>query len=566
MIDKKNNNKPQAADTPGADNTARVLRPAFIKSAIALFILVATLAVYILLPAEYKNGLITDNTQQSEIVLLDGEVKLGNTTIYVFDPLSSSDLKSIEVQNTNCSFSLNRAADGSGFYLDGNEQLTYSDDAFSTLIVATCNTVTSERVYPDLATGKGPDVINYAAFGLDEANMNARYTLTTTRGDKYTVRVGNLAPSGDGYYACLEGREAVYILDDDLQNTVLGTVESIVNPDLGLQGLNLSTTESYSIDYLTVWHSGKHISTIHSVTDENADMVDGIFNFAMSCNQNISVEELMKCNTIGELEEKIGIGAIPYNYVPVIDEYNEIASSLPNLTGEETVALKDAAVGDITAEQLAEFGIDVDDPAYEIFYTTTVDDGQSVYNHLIFSEKADGYYYAFSDLNKIIAKIPEDSIYFLDWEYSQWTEPNFFQKYITSISEIKVKSDTVDYTFKLNHGADEEGTANLVVTESDNIIDTENFRRFYRVMLSRKFRGAYEGEIPGEDKLYLTLTVTNTEGGVTEYKFYSATTQQSFLTTNGQGEFYCLASSIRKLESDAAKLAAGETVNFEDWN
>ncbi len=565
MINQKKKNTNQAVNVPGADNTGKVLKPAIIKSAVALIVLVAMLAVYFLLPADYKNALISGG-EQAQIVLLDGEVKLSNSTIYVFEPLSSSDLRSIEVQNTNCSFSLTKADEGSGFYLDGNEQLTYSDEAFSTLIVATCNTVTSERVYPDLATGQGPDVINYASFGLDEANMNARYTITTTRGEKYTVRVGNLAPNGKGYYACLEGREAVYILNDDLQNTVLGTVESIVNPDLGLQSLNLSTTQSYTIEHFTVWHSGKHIASIHSVSDEDASMVDSVFNFAMSCNQDISADELMKCDSIAALEDKIGIGAIPYNYIPVIDEFNAIAGAVPNLTGEETVALKDPEIGAITAEQLLEFGIDAEKPAYEIFYTTTVADEQSVYNHVIFSEKVDGYYYAFSEMNKLIAKVPEDSVYFLDWDYSQWTEPNFFQKYINSVAEIKIKSDTVDYAFKLNHGADDEGTANLVVTESGNILDTENFRRFYRVLLSRKLRGSYDGEIPGEDKLYLTLTVTNTEGNTTEYKFYNANTQQTFMTTNGQGEFYCLASAIRKLENDAAKLIAGETVNFEDWN
>ena len=567
MIDNKSK---QNDINPPSDNIKKVLRPAIIKSAVALVLFIAVITVYIMLPDEFKNSDSGSTSEETNIVLLDGEVAVGTTSIYVFKPLSSSDLKTIEVENTNCSYKLTKSEEG-GFYLNDNKRISYSDEAFATLIVATCNTITNERVYPDLQTGEGPSIINYSSFGLSEDTMSGKYTLTTANDEVYTVRVGNLVPSGTGYYACLEGREAVYILDTDLQDTVLGTVESIVNPNLGIQEYDdtsdsSETATSGSINHVSFWRNGNHVTTIHSVSANDTVYINDMYNFAMACKQDISVEELLNCKNLSELENIIGTSAIPYAYVPDDVSYNEVATLLPNLTGEETVALKDAETGYITEEQLAKFGINKDTPAHEIFYSYTGTDGSLSFNHLIFSEKTDGYYYVYSNLNSVIAKISADSIYFLDWDYDQWVEPAFFREYITSLNEIKIKSDKVDYTFKLDHTVNEEGVATLVVSESGNVLDTQNFRNFYRVILSRRLRGAYEGDIPDEDKLRLTLTVTDTDGEVTEYKFYRASTQQMYITINGKGEFYCLSSGIRKLENDAVKVVNGEEVLFEDWN
>ncbi|MBQ8696490.1 MAG: DUF4340 domain-containing protein, partial [Clostridia bacterium] len=327
-----------------SDNTGRVLRPAIIKGSVPVILLIALVVTYILLPAELKGqGSVTENSS-SEIHLLDGEVAAGTTSIYLFPPLSSSDLSSIIVENTNCSFKLTRSGEN-GFYLDDNEQISYSDSAFATLMVATCNTITNERVYPDLKTGEGPEIINYPSFGLSEDTMSGKYTLNTLDGETYTVRIGNPVPSGTGYYACLEGREAVYILGTDLQTTVLGTVESIVTPTLGIQNYDDTDSDSAassgSIDHFSLWNGSEHVATIHSVGTDDKVLINSMYNFAMSCKQSITSSQLLACKDKTELESIIGTSAIQYAYVPETDTYNAVSSLLPTLTGDETVAIKD---------------------------------------------------------------------------------------------------------------------------------------------------------------------------------------------------------------------------------
>ena len=166
----------------------------------------------------------------------------------------------------------------------------------------------------------------------------------------------------------------------------------------------------------------------------------------MACNQSISSGELLDCKDRKELESVIGTSAIPYAYVPETDTYNKVTSLMPTLTGDETVAIKDAETGTITDEQLTKFGINKNDPAYEIFYSYTASDGSFSYNHLLFSEPADGYYYVYSNLNSVIAKVAESTLFFLDWDYDLWVEPAFFQEYITAVSEVSIKSEKADYT------------------------------------------------------------------------------------------------------------------------
>lgn len=558
---------PPESNGSAADNTNKVLKPAIIKSAVALILLIAAVLTYVLLPSDVKN-LPTLEPEQKKILLIDGEAAAGTSSLRMFELISSKDLKSIQITNKNgADYTLNKASEG-GFYFNDNKNSVYSSDAFTFLFSATCNTVTNERIYPDLYTGETRDIIPYDSFGLGE-NYNGRYTVITADDKKYTVRIGNQAPNGDGYYACVEGREAVYIMASDVGDTVLGTLESVVSPSLGIQNATDSTQASTSIDHVTFWRNGKHVATVNSIAQDEVELVNTVSNFAMACNQSITPEELLGCSNISELEKLIGIKAISYDYVPDDMTYNDIASVLPSLSGEETVALKDDKTGTITNEQLEKYGIvrkGQQHPAHEIFYSYTDAENNVSYNHIILSEKTDdGYYYGYSNLNSIIVKIPAETLYYLQWEYDRLVESSYFQQFITSFKEISVKSDKVDYTFKLSHTVTTEGSGAMLVYHEDNSINAENFRKFYRVLLSRKLRGAYEGDKPSEDKLFLTVTLTDMDDNVTVYKYYQASTQQAYMTINGKGEFYCLYSDILKIERDVIKLVNGEEVLNEDW-
>lgn len=94
---------------------------------------------------------------------------------------------------------------------------------------------------------------------------------------------------------------------------------------------------------------------------------------------------------------------------------------------------------------------------------------------------------------------------------------------------------------------------------------TDLFRLLHRTLATSTFENYYtltEAEeaalFADESKLLLTLTVTDINDEITEYKFYSLTSQKAYITVNGNGGFYVLPSRVEKFISDTHKF-----FNFE---
>lgn len=502
----------------------------------------------------------TDKQSSSdEITVLPGEVKGAGSTIYMYEYMASANISKISVENGHGSYTLTRLS-AESFCLDEDEDATYDAYMFANLVVATGATVTNTRVVPEHGASAYPDSIDLNNYGLDEQSLSARYTVTSNDGKSYTVRIGFKVSNGEGYYACVEGRNAVYILANDLESTVLGTVESIVTPSVVYP---MSSSDYHTADYFTLWHGGEHFISIHYVaTKAEADKYAAISNYLMTHGQDVSAYDVASAITDKKLDALLGIDLLPYTYTPAIDEYAGVLEMLVTVQGTETVAIKEKGADSISLEQLWAYGIDPEKPAHELFYTY-----QGVDNYVIFSElHKDGYYYAYSAMYDIIVKVSADDFGFLEWGFNLWVEPAFFQKNINNISEMAVKTDLIDHTYTLESVKQEDGTTSLTVRGNGTLLDTANFRQFYKVALTRKFRGAHTGETPGEDSLWMTLRITTTAGVTTEYKFYRASTQNLYMTINGEGEFYALHSTMKKLESDSVKVMAGEAVEAYDRN
>ena len=492
-------------------------------------------------------------------VLLPGEVEgLTDRSFYIYQPLSSDDIQKITVTNQYGTFSLTHSGSGSSFYIDEDESATYDDAMFATLVVAVGNTITRNRVFPADDHGTEPESVDLANYGLDEAHISARFTVTARTGESYTMRVGDPASSGEGYYVYLEGRNAVYILGNDIDKSVLGTVENIVTP---LLVYPMSTQDFHTVDYFSIWKQGEHFLTIHYMeTEEEAEKYAAVSNYLMTCNQQISSFDVLSSTTEKRLDALLAMDRFPYSYTPAIDEFSGVLEDLVYLQGDQTVAIPQSGQESITTEQLLEFGITPEKPALELFFNY-----QGINNYVVFSEKdADGNYYAYSPLFDLIVRISEEKLNFLDWSFSQWVESSFVQKNIKNIKNIELQTDSIHYSFELEHSASESGADVLTVRENGQVLDTDNFRQFYKVLLTRDFRDSYTQAPPDENTLYMTLRITTDAGVVTEYRFYQASTQRLYMTIDGQGEFYVLSSVMRELESDAIKVATGQAVDAYD--
>ncbi len=175
-----------------------------------------------------------------------GELLGHSARVMMYPQIQQSDIYSIRVKNKNETFEVLRHANGTAYLKGTEDRLNVLDDqAFANLSVACGYTLTVEKL--DLNAAEAPRLsdgsINYAAYGLSDADDPIVFTITkraynekgetvaaTGAKDSYTVRVGNVTLTGSGYYAKLEGRNAVYILSPTVAPTLVKSSEAMVTP------------------------------------------------------------------------------------------------------------------------------------------------------------------------------------------------------------------------------------------------------------------------------------------------------------------------------------------------
>ena len=55
-------------------------------------------------------------------------------------------------------------------------------------------------------------------------------------------------------------------------------------------------------------------------------------------------------------------------------------------------------------------------------------------------------------------------------------------------------------------------------------------------------------------KHLMTMTITDTEGVVKEYRFYRLTSRKAYISINGSGGFYVMTDRVEKILTDAEKF------------
>lgn len=175
-----------------------------------------------------------------------GELLGFGARVMMFPQIEQKDVYSIEVKNKEGGFTVLRYKNGVA-YLKGTEnKLNLLDDkAFAGLSVTCGYPLTTRKLdFSYHYTPRLPDgTVDYSAYGLSEADEPAIFTITrrttdsdgntcaaTGEGNSYTVWVGDKILTGGGYYARVEGREAVYIIDTTVENTVLRSSEAMLTP------------------------------------------------------------------------------------------------------------------------------------------------------------------------------------------------------------------------------------------------------------------------------------------------------------------------------------------------
>lgn len=490
-----------------------------ISAAVALGIFLVLLIGYLAV----VRPIINKAEETKPIELVDGEVEGPNGRVLMFPHIERKDIDSIEVHNTTGEYKFTRVTeDGkTTFMLDGFNGIAYQDEAFSQLVVSAGYAIAMERITKEAT----PE--DYATYGLDEPQ--AYWILTDTDKNVYRVNVGDVLVSGTGYYAALEGRDCIYVLSSNIENSILAPSASFIDPII-CAGM---TQESYMYaDNFTVMHG------------------DEIFVSVKQCTK----EEFVNPDAMAETKL-----AYPAGYKTNDTFFLTLVGRFISLYGEQTVYL-----GHDEAE-FAKYGLD--DPYYKIFFQL----GKNIQFLIYVSElQEDGCYYAMTNLTgfQTVVKCSQDTFSWLEYDLTYWVDDKPIMYNITYIDTVTVNTGDEKIKFKLNHGTTDDGKVTLDVSADNGFeltnSDVYNFREFYKVILSVQLDGVADisedekKELLADDgKLVASVTFRMNDGTVNEYAFYRYSTRRALMAVNGSGEFYVKADWIEKIVSDLDRLQRG---------
>lgn len=526
MIDKNTSQNEQAqestlftAPTKTEEMKARRKKNAAKKQRTAIIVLalvvVAAVIAYFFVVEPMLNR--EDETPDEQIELLDGEALTAGGKLLMFEHYEREDIETIDVRNEYGQYGFYHDKEYDTFFVADHPNAPYDTDLFASLVVSAGYTRVDERVHEDCE--------DMSEYGLDASQSPASFTLTARTGEKHTVYVGNLTPSGTGYYARYDGRNAVYVISADLASTVLAPIEALITPQLTLP---LEANASYFIENFAIMDGEEARIVITRLTEEQKEDAAMTTVYAMLA---------------------------PANYSVHTTNYSTVLEKLGDFAGSRTVELSP------DEETLAKYGLL--EPAHAVYFTY-----KGEQQMVVFSEKnEDGKYYAYSMLFNLIAEVKDTSIPWLEWDLIKWVDFPIFLMNINDVKTITVKSDTATRIFDI---VSKEKALDVTERITGFKPDTENFREFYKVLLMTYVQGYVSEDLSDAelsalvaDEAYLTLTVETNAGKVMEYKYYPYSTRRAYYTVNGEGIFYALREMAEKIVADGENVMTNTPIDAE---
>ncbi len=498
-------------DEPKPRYTAKSKHKDDFKRQMKLFLTVALIAAAAVLAYFFVIKPLVEYTEQlpeEKIELLEGEQLGPQNRIFIMEYLKNDNISSVDVHNEYGEWGVVYDTEAEQFYIKDHPSASYDKQMLQSLLSAAGYTLAIERI-----TAKAD---NLGEYGLSELDNPAWYVICDKSGNSHKLYIGDIIPSNAGYYVRYDGRDAVYVLDYTIAETLLSPLESIIDPTLAFP---VTSGSYHTINNFAIKRGGELFLALEYV-GENKVQADGLS----------SVHRFL----------------FPAEYVPGDSKYLDVFSKFQDFSGMSTL------VYNPDMQDLVEYGLD--QPEYDLYF-----EYMGIPNNIIFSKKnTSDNYYAYSPVFDLITEVAGENASWLEWDLIEWIERPIFQMSISSIDTIELSGDGNEYRFKLT--SDENGLASVREEISGrNVENLFNFKKFYQSILMTNLQDYAGLDNQQKNALvqngeYMKLVITTVTGEVTELKFYPYETRRSYYTINGRGDFYILRDRMVKLLDDAAKV------------
>ncbi len=411
---------------------------------------------------------------------------------------------------------------------------------------------------------------------------------------EHTVIVGDPIVGGGGYYCKLAGDEnkSVYIMNNDNYDmALLQPIEHLITPMITYPS---SLNACFNVENFV-------LASCVGGSVENLN-VEVAFDY---------VDLTMRSKTMTSADPYITGSGYRFKYGGYRLSADVLGAVLQNFYQTNILSIKKLGVHN-DPEVLKEYGLDK--PAYIISYDLQLDTDNdvkfdaSVNNYLRISKLTENdTYYVYSDLCDVVAEISENSLYFVEYKSLEWINPFPIWFNLAFVKRIEMLSPSHNATLILDNSksdqSDEINSLDITYTYNGKVLDYEltrvnaggreivekegeiyNLRQFYKSMLMLTLGGhtseglyklteeqmaAYRAmddsqcqlviKINAEDYASITNPTYHPVNNKMDmiFRFYRYSDGRSYMTINGEGEFWVDASFVEKLIADAGRLENG---------
>lgn len=427
---------------------------------------------------------------------------------FIVDDIENEVLDTIEVHNTLDEYTMVHKESGA-YKISGLEG--YEEDEMLMPLLRVNATHLLALRFIDNA-----ELDNLEQYGINKEDPAVWFKVTYNKGQgSYKILVGDKTPDEDGYYAMLEGRDAVYVIDTGIESCILQPKIAYVTPKF------VDTVESnylYTLKDFVLNKNGEHFLTIEKSV--------GDVTYGNNSSHRLTYPA--------------------YNYATNMANFEAVLTALSELKGASTLYYGDS----ITDELLCELGFfDAEGNDTADFSLKYAYPAFSEYLYIM-KDVETGDYMVYSLKENIIVSVPYSAMAFLEWEMLQWVSAEIYMLDIEDIATVEFVRGTESAKYILT------GEADTLAASCNNIpVDINGFKELYKsIMYVLVTAYAKESTYGGEQ---LGLIITTEKGEVLDYRFYTNSATNSYYTLNGFGEFYVSADKVLAMR-DAAFALAGK--------
>lgn len=351
-----------------------------------------------------------------------------------------------------------------------------------------------------------------SVYGFDEplATLKAEFSDETV-----TVIIGNAETTTNGYYCKLDGSDKVYLLTSGIGARLLSNKFYYLNREITP---SYDTNKELTFDKIVLSGTVRDEIVIVPTPDSEDETYAEIFGYQIIAPANA-----------------------PYDI-----------SGTDFLTGFFVLYADEVVAVSPDEEVLKQYGFD---SPYSVAKIES-----SAGDFAVTVGKVDGEYcYLMNDTDDVIYKCLTSSITWLETQYQDLVSSMFLVPHIHTVSNVDIVTAEKSYNYTVSY---DESIDTVFAKCGSKTVNTDNFQKFYQVLVSCYLENYNTERVEGEP--FMTLTYTYKEGGSDTVEFYTCPSdvRQTIIVYNGEyTDFSVRTVWVEKVLADCERLLNGQDIS-----